>query len=79
MASIIALFSQVEGGYPHAVNSSTTAITDDGSDFYIDQGKLASYGDMIVFNVNFSEELTNSSHTINGIELIINGLLLFIC
>ena len=63
-------FTEMEGGYPHAVNESTAAITNDSNQFYIDLGKSAAYGDMIVFSLDTPSHFTDGD-TITGLEVVI--------
>lgn len=62
-------FQHMEGGYPHANNGSTDAITNDANQFYIDLGKSAGYADMLVFDL--TDSVIELADTITGLEVII--------
>jgi hypothetical protein len=71
MANVLMTFTDMEGGYPHAINNNNTAITDDGLTFYLDVGKTAAYGDIQFLQ---TEPLDSTiPGTITGIEIIIEA------
>jgi len=66
------MFATTTGGYPNAINFSTTAIEADGSQFYIDLGKSAAYGSLqaeLDSNINEPFNAATYGYIITGIEI----------
>ena len=72
MPNIDIFFSTVNGGYPHALNGSTSAIINDSNPFYVDLGKSAGYGTMEVSDPSNNNLISGTTITSLSIVLL-NG------